>query len=149
MTREAINLYLSLCQQCQLKKKVPKRGLVVEPILSSAMNSRCQVDLIDMQCEPDGEYRFIMNYQDHLTKFTLLRPLETKTVEEVSYHLLDIFCMFGAHFILQSDNRREFFNKIIKNLSEMWPSMKLFHGKPRHSQSQGSVERSNQDLEKF
>jgi len=28
----------------------------------------------------------------------------------------------------------------------MWPGMKLVHGKPRHSQSQGSVERSNQDL---
>jgi len=28
----------------------------------------------------------------------------------------------------------------------MWPGMKLVHGKPRHSQSQGSVERSNQDI---
>ena len=28
----------------------------------------------------------------------------------------------------------------------MWPRMKLVHGKPRHSQSQGSVERSNQDV---
>jgi len=29
----------------------------------------------------------------------------------------------------------------------MWPGMKLVHGKPRHSQSQGSVERSNQDVQ--
>ncbi|XP_024879377.1 SCAN domain-containing protein 3-like [Temnothorax curvispinosus] len=28
----------------------------------------------------------------------------------------------------------------------MWPGLKLVHGKPRHSQSQGSVERSNQDV---
>jgi len=28
----------------------------------------------------------------------------------------------------------------------MWPGMKLVHGKPRHSQSQGSVERSTQDV---
>jgi len=28
----------------------------------------------------------------------------------------------------------------------MWPGMKLVHGKPRHSQSQGSAERSNQDI---
>jgi len=28
----------------------------------------------------------------------------------------------------------------------MWPGMKLVHGKPRHSQSHGSVERSNQDV---
>jgi len=28
----------------------------------------------------------------------------------------------------------------------MWPGMKLVPGKPRYSQSQGSVERSNQDV---
>ena len=28
----------------------------------------------------------------------------------------------------------------------MWPGMKLVRGKPRQSQSQGSVERSNQDV---
>jgi len=54
--------------------------------------------------------------------------------------------MFGAPFILQSDNGREFANKIIQNLVDMWPGMKLVHGKPRQSQSQGSVERSNQDV---
>ena len=110
------------------------------------MNYRCQLDLIDKQSEPDGYYRFIMNYQDHLTKFTILRPLKTKTAEEVAYQIMDIFCMFGAPFILQSDNGREFANKIIQNLADTWPGMKLVHGKPRNSQSQGSVERSNEDI---
>ena len=44
-----------------MEKKTPKRGLVVRPILSHYMNSRCQVDLTAMQSEPDGYYRFIMN----------------------------------------------------------------------------------------
>lgn len=29
----------------------------------------------------------------------------------------------------------------------MWPELKLVHGKPRHSQRQGSVERANQDVQ--
>ncbi|XP_023212442.1 KRAB-A domain-containing protein 2-like [Centruroides sculpturatus] len=29
----------------------------------------------------------------------------------------------------------------------MWPDVKIVHGKARHSQSQGSVERANQDIE--
>ena len=66
--------------------------------------------------------------------------------EEVAYQLMDIFCMFGAPFILQSDNGREFANKIIHNLADMCPGMKRVHGKQRHSQSQGSAERSNQDV---
>lgn len=31
----------------------------------------------------------------------------------------------------------------------MWDEPKIVHGKPRHSQSQGSVERANQDIEKM
>ena len=88
-----------------------------------------------------------MNYQDHLTKFTILRPLKSKTAEELAFQLMDIFCMFGAPFILQSDNGLEFSIRIIQNLADMWPGMKLVHGKLRHSQSQGSVERSNQDIQ--
>jgi hypothetical protein len=99
-----------------------------------------------MQSESDGDYRFIMNYQEHLTKFTIRRPLKSKTAEEVAYQLMDIICMFGAPFILQSDNGREFANKIIQNLAEMWPGMKLVHGKQRCSRRQGSVDRSNQDV---
>jgi len=98
-----------------------------------------------MQSEPEGYYRFFMNYQNHLTKFTILRPPKSKTAEEVAYQLMVIF-MFGAPFILQSDNGREFANNIIQNLVDMWPGMKLVHGKPRYSRSQGSVERSNQDV---
>ena len=146
ITRQVIDLYLALCEHCQLKEKTPKRGSVARPILSHYMNSRYQVDLIDMQSEPDGYYRFILNYQDHLTKFTILRPLKSKTAEEVAYQLMDIFYMFGAPFITQSDNGREFANKIIQNLSDMWPGMKLVHGMQRYSQSQVSVERSNQEV---
>ena len=126
------------------KKKQPRRGLVVRPIISDCMNCRCQLDLVDMQTEADGEYHWILNYQDHLTKFTVLRPIKRKTKEEVGHHLMDIFCLFGAPYILQCNNGREFANKVIKHLAEQWPGMKIVHGKPRHPQSQGSVERSNQ-----
>lgn len=58
-----------------------------------------------------------------------------------------MFTLIGAPSILQSDNGREFSNNIISNLKDMWPELKIVHGKPRHSQSQGSVERANQDVE--
>ncbi|XP_044745145.1 uncharacterized protein LOC123307008 [Coccinella septempunctata] len=106
-----------------------------------------QVDLIDMQSQADDQYKFILVYQDHLTKFIQLRPLKSKRAEEVAYVLLDIFSIFGAPSILQSDNGREFANSTIRELCSMWPELKMVHGKPRHSQSQGSVERANQDVE--
>ena len=38
----------------------------LKPIISDDFNRRCQVDLIDLQSQPDGEFRFVMVYQDHL-----------------------------------------------------------------------------------
>jgi hypothetical protein len=60
---------------------------------------------------------------------------------------LDIFYIFGAPVILQSDNGREFVNKIINDLKIMWPALKIVHGKPLRIQIQGSVERANQDIQ--
>lgn len=147
ITKEMICLYLSMCSVCHEKKTKKKRGLVSKPILHSEMNSRCQVDLIDFQTQPDGNFKFIMVYQDHLTKFVLLRALQSKRATEVAYHLNDIFLTIGAPCILQSDNGREFVNHVISELVSLWPELKIVHGKPRHSQSQGSVERANQDIE--
>lgn len=116
-------------------------------MIFSEMNSRCQVDLIDMQSDADGPFRFIFVYQDHLTKFVQLRSLTSKKADEVATHLIEIFCIFGAPSILQSDNGREFANSVINELKNMWPDLKIVHGKPRHSQSQGSVERANRDIQ--
>jgi hypothetical protein len=147
ITYEVIMLYLNLCKQCQMKYSAPKKGIVVKPMVSSELNSRCQVDLIDLQSHRDGDYVFIMVYQDHLTKFVQLWPLKSRRAEEVAYHLLNIFLTFGAPAILHSDNDREFSNRVISELCAMWKDVKIVHGKPRHSQTQGSVERANQDIQ--
>ena len=64
------------------------------------------MDLIDFQTCPDGEFKWLLVYQDHFTKFEQLRPLKSKSASEVAYALLDIFSIFGVPVILQSDNGR-------------------------------------------
>jgi hypothetical protein len=91
--------------------------------------------------------KFTLVYQDHLTKFVILLSLHSKRADKVAYHLLEIFTILGALNILHSDNGREFCNQIIKSLCEMWNDIKIVHGKPRHSESQDSVQRANQDVE--
>ena len=125
------------------KNKTSTTGIVVRPILTNDLNQRGQVDLIDFQSLPDGEYKFILHYQEHLTKFSVLRPLMTKTAKEVAKVLFSIFLDFGAPHVLQSDNGREFTANIIKDLSLLWNKLVFVNGRPRHPQSQGSVERAN------
>lgn len=63
----------------------------MKPIVFNHFNSRYQLNLIDLQLQSDGEYKFIFVYQDHLTKFVTLRPLTSKRAEEVAFNLIDIF----------------------------------------------------------
>jgi hypothetical protein len=69
MTQEVLLMFLKFFGPCQIKLSSKRKGLVVKPIIHSEMISRCQVNLIDMQSQVDGEFRFIIVYQDHLTKF--------------------------------------------------------------------------------
>ena len=99
-----------------------------------------------MQSQPDGELKWILVYQDHLTKFGQLRPVTSTRAPEIAYQLLDIFRIFGAPSILQSDNGIEFVNSVITELSTVWDGLRILYGKSRHNLSQGSVERANRDM---
>ncbi|XP_041346796.1 KRAB-A domain-containing protein 2-like [Gigantopelta aegis] len=114
-------------------------GVVVKPIVSNKFYSHGQVDLVNMQSSPQDQLKWIMVYQCHLTKFVILRPLSCKRAAEVAFQLMDIFLLFGAQAILQSDNGLEFLAQVITELKELWPQFIMVHGKPRHPQSQGSV----------
>ncbi|XP_071056191.1 SCAN domain-containing protein 3-like [Onthophagus taurus] len=123
--RSVTEEYLKLCAMCQLKKKSKKKGLVVKPIICTGFNKREQIDLIDMQTEPDGPYHELPR---RLTKFVFLKLLKTKKAEEVAYNLMDIFCIVGPPCLLHSDNRREFVNQVITSLADMFQA-KIIHEK--------------------
>ena len=73
-----------------------------------------------MQSQPDGDYKWIMVCKDHLTKSTQIRPTKTKRAPEIAYHLLDVFCTFGAPNVIQSDNGRKLVNVVIPDLALIW-----------------------------
>ena len=81
-----------------------------------------------------------------MTKFVILSALTSKRAAEVAHHLLDIFLIFGAPSIMQSDNGSEFTALVINKLKIVWPMLIMVHG---HPQSQGSVERANGDIKEM
>ncbi|KAF4013624.1 hypothetical protein G4228_005135, partial [Cervus hanglu yarkandensis] len=145
ITKEVIMLYLALCKPCQQKNSKLKKVLTSKPI--KEVNSRCQVDLIDMQLNPDGEYKFIMHYQDFRTNLSFLRSLKSKRPKEVARALLDIFTIIGAPSVLQSDSGREFSSQIVSELSNIWPELKIVHGNPQPCQSLSSINQVNEDIQ--
>ena len=108
------------------------------------------MDLIDLQSSADVviagqlEYKWLFHYQDHFFKLSILSPMQSKSPQEVAMVLVrDVIAIIGAPTVLQSDNGAEFNHPvIIKEVAELC-GMKMTRGRPRHPQSQGSVERAN------
>jgi hypothetical protein len=67
----------------------------------------------------------------------------SKRAIEVAAFLFDIFTTFGPPLILQSDNGKEFVSSVIIELVNLWPTIQIINGRPRHPASQGLVERAN------
>ncbi len=146
--REILKIFVKYSQELQQKLVRNKNhGLNIKPIKTKQFMDRWQIDLIDFRTLPDNGYNWICNIQDHFSKFCWLRPLKDKTASEVSKVLNEIISIFGAPIILQSDNGREFKNKLISDLIKSWPDLKIIHGRPRHPQTQGSIERANGDVQ--
>ncbi|CAG8627028.1 6425_t:CDS:2, partial [Paraglomus occultum] len=95
----------------------------------------------------DNGYRYIIHMRDHFTKFSWATAAKQKKAENVSKFLYDVFLMFGPPMILQCDNGKEF-TGIMNKLEDLWPNLRIIHGRPRHPQSQGLVERGNAILKK-
>ena len=73
-----VSILIDLCPVCAVDKNIPSRKQVRQPIMSDTFNDRGQVDLIDMQSAKDGDFAWILHYQDHLTKFSYLRAIRKK-----------------------------------------------------------------------
>lgn len=146
VTKEVIVLYLTLCKQCHQKNPVPKRGLGPKPVPLKDVDSRCQVEVLDMQAYADGEFKFILYYQDRLTKFIILRPLRAKQAREVARVLLDIFTILGTPGVLESDSGAEFTSQVVSELNGVWPDLRLACGQQLPGHGRRPLERASRDV---
>ena len=145
--------FIANCTYCRTVKdkrgykKITRCRPLTRPIVSREYGSRGQADLIDVKAFEQAECSFILNYQDNLTRFCVLKPLRDKSAESVLKALFEIFNLLGAPKCLHTDNGGEFRNKkLTDTLKKYWPELIFIRGKPYNPRSQGAVERCNQDV---
>jgi len=144
VSREYVQEFCRTCPTCELRKPQTVRELL-HPIVANGVWIRVQIDLIDMRHSPDGDYCYIGHVVDHFNKFHVLFPLKSKCAVEVATNIEErVLAYFGVPRIFHSDNGREFVNQMLHALFAKWGGNTVFvSGRPRHSQSQGCVERGN------
>ena len=148
-------IFTDTCPRCieKMERKKPTAGH--QPILTRGFGTRGQVDLIDFQSMPDGDFNFLMNYQDHGVKLLLSKAIVRKRASCVAWVLVEFFTLIGPPSILQADNGREFngsatlsknhiadefIDEVIAEIKLLWPECRMVRGSPRHSESNGDIE---------
>jgi hypothetical protein len=102
--RELCKMFTDIYPICitQVKHNRPVAG--IKPIITHGFGTQGQVNLINFQGMPDGDFCFLMNYIDHGVKFLFSIPLTCKHASCIAVALLEIFTVVGPPMILQSDN---------------------------------------------
>ncbi|XP_070173882.1 KRAB-A domain-containing protein 2-like isoform X2 [Littorina saxatilis] len=129
--REAASTFVSLCKVCHsntrqrqrtAKATAASRERVVKlPCVTRDFNRRCQIDLLDMTQNPDGEYTHISLYMDHWTKFMTLFPMTGCSPEHVAYGLASsVYPYYGPPQFLHSPDGKEFAEEVIRLSLEKW-----------------------------
>ncbi len=149
INRDYIREFCTNCPACQTRVAMNKNEERIRPIIESEWLGRCQCDVIDMRSNPDGVFEYILHHVDHFGKFRFLIPLERATREHIAEALMrHVICVIGPHKIFHSDNGQEFLGALLPELHKQFGRDTLFvRGAPRHSQSQGCVERGNRTVQ--
>jgi hypothetical protein len=70
-------------------------------ITSNSVHDILQIDLVDMSRDSvifnNVKVKYILSIMDIFSRFVWLRPLRSKSAEEVAQHLLNVFLEFGYH----------------------------------------------------
>ena len=105
------------CQACQRFTITRKGYHPYSPILARLPWDHISFDLLELPTSVNG-YNFALVVVDVCTRFVLIRPLRTKEAQSVAVELYKIFTDFGFPRIWQSDNGREFLNKVLAQMKE-------------------------------
>ncbi|KAG5864138.1 hypothetical protein JTB14_005234 [Gonioctena quinquepunctata] len=107
------------------------------------------VDIVGPLNQTDHFNKFLLTFQDDLTKFSIAIPIPDQTANTVAYNLsTKIICQFGAPNFLVTDQGTNFLSQIFKETCRIL-KMKHIQCTSYHPQSNGSLEGSHRTLVEY
>lgn len=144
--RTEIMITLRLCPTCNAKNLLNTRP-VITPIKAYFACEQIIFNLVDLryQSKQNSGYKWLTVGLDGFSKVAWTFALKTKTAEEDSKYIENVFLTFKPPLILHTDNGKEFVNERIKNSCNKY-GMNYVRGRARCPWIQGQVECLNQTL---
>lgn len=143
---EEITSYVETCPLCQVTRPPGKLQMHGEIILhdTPTPGERVLIDLVGPLPKVNG-YTYIVNMMDAASRFKYVEPIAHATTEAVIPVLLRWCTLYGTPNIVQSDNGSCFKSAHFAAFCKVM-GMTHHRSKPHHQQSNGKLERTNQQL---
>lgn len=147
MKRDVEN-YVKRCKSCQLNKTLGPRHRAPMEITSTARKpfEKCAMDIVGPTTVTNKGNRYILTFQDDLTKFVVAEPIPRQDAETVAQVFVrSIVLKFGLPEIVLTDQGSNFLSQVFQNTCKLF-GIKRIHTTAFHPESNGGIERGHRVL---
>ncbi|GKT29195.1 pol polyprotein, partial [Aduncisulcus paluster] len=146
--RKTIECVVRSCLTCQKNKHLPPPK-VMGTIMRQRPFEEVSIDTFGpVVKEDEADVRYLVVIVDNFSRFTELVPTISTTGEEAADALIAaVVSRHGVPECIRSDSGRQYDNGLLKRLCERLKIVQSFTH-PHHHESNGIVERKNQDIGK-
>ncbi|PNF22439.1 hypothetical protein B7P43_G15712 [Cryptotermes secundus] len=110
---------------------------------------KCSLDIVGPLVESESGNKYILTFQDELSKFIVATPLPQKDGKTVAKaFVLNIVLKFGAPAKILTDRGSDFLSNLFKNVCKLLRIRKM-QTTAFHPESNGSLERSHRVLAEY
>lgn len=147
--RDMVEAFIARCEICSVRTlPVKKTRKPLHPIRADGVFHHMVMDLIDFSHETVRGFNYVIHLVDHFTSFHYVDVLTSKNADDVLNFVKKTFSITGIPLILHTDNGTEFSNKKLEAYCKLH-KVDFRHGQPYRPQTQGKVEKGNQDLQRI
>jgi transposase InsO family protein len=141
----AVKQEVQACNPCRQVNASPKKKVPHQPITTPRPFDKLLYDLEKRPKDLDTGAEYNLVVIDHFSKFVWSQPLLKKKAQPIALFLHRLFLREGAPASTLADNGKEFVGKVVKEILAAH-TVKEQHGRSRHPQTQGAVERVHATL---
>ena len=147
---EDIKNFIKACPNCNNQNKFKKLKSRNKIIIENGPHYRYVADLwyIPKEISEKVEYSYVLDIVDHFSKWYYGYLLKSKEAKEILKKIEIYIENFGKPVILQTDNGKEFENQYLKTYCAD-NDIKLIHSSPYHPQTNGTVEVTHKEIQKY
>lgn len=149
--KKEIEEYVKRCKSCQLNKLLKPKRKAPMVITTTAKRpfEKCAMDIVGPVVDSDQGNKYILTFQDELSKFMVGIPMPNQEAETVAKQFVsEVILKYGTPSELLTDQGSNFLSELFKNVCKLLKIRKV-QTTAFHPESNGGLERSHRVLAEY